>query len=44
MPPIVTRIFVINAVSFGALLAAREILARMGLGRRTEASAALRHA
>lgn len=44
MPPIVTWIFVINAVSFGALLAAREILARMGLGRRTEASAALRHA
>jgi len=42
--PIMTRIFVINAVSFGALLAAREILGRMGLGRRTEASAALRHA
>jgi hypothetical protein len=42
--PIMTRIFLINAASFGGLLAARELLARMGLGRRTEASAALRHA
>jgi hypothetical protein len=42
--PIMTRIFVINAVSFGALVAARELLARMGLGRRAEASTALRHA
>jgi hypothetical protein len=42
--PIVTRIFLINAVSFGGLLAARELLARAGLGRRRETSAALRHA
>jgi hypothetical protein len=43
--PIVTRIFLINAASFGGLLAAGELLARTGLGRRTEASAAaLRHA
>jgi hypothetical protein len=42
--PVMTRIFVINAVSFAALLAARELLARVGLGRRSEASAALRHA
>jgi hypothetical protein len=42
--PIMIRIFVINAISFAALLAARELLARMGLGSRTEASAALRHA
>jgi hypothetical protein len=42
--PIVTRIFLINAASFGGLLAARELLARTSLGRRTEASAALRHA
>ena len=41
---IVTRIFLINAVSFGVLLAARELLPRIGLGRRTSASAALRHA
>jgi hypothetical protein len=41
--PIVTRIFFINAISFGCLLAARELLARAGLGR-TGASAALRHA
>jgi hypothetical protein len=43
-PAIMTRIFLINAASFGGLLAARELLARMGLGRRTGASAALRHA
>jgi hypothetical protein len=42
--PVVTRIFLINAASFGGLLAARELLARTALGRRTEASAALRHA
>jgi hypothetical protein len=42
--PIVTRIFLINAVSFGCLLAARELLARTGLVRRTKSSAALRHA
>lgn len=42
--PIVTRIFLINAAAFGGLLAARELLARMRLGRRVEASAALRHA
>jgi len=42
--PIVTRIFLINAASFGGLLAARELLARTGLRRRTEASAALHHA
>ena len=42
--PIVTRIFLINAVAFGGLLAAREVLARTGLRRRIEASAALRHA
>jgi hypothetical protein len=42
--PIMARIFVINAVSFAALLAARELLARSVVGRRTEASAALRHA
>jgi hypothetical protein len=42
--PIVTRIFLINAASFGGLLAARELLARTRFGRRAEASAALRHA
>jgi hypothetical protein len=42
--PIVTRIFLINAASFGGLLAARELLARTRLGRRTKGSAALRHA
>jgi hypothetical protein len=42
--PIVTRIFLINAASFGGLLAARELLARTGIGRRSEASSALRHA
>jgi hypothetical protein len=42
--PIVTRIFLINAASFGGLLAARELLARTPLGRRTEASASLSHA
>ena len=42
--PVVTRVFLINAVSFGVLLAARELLARLGLGRRTEGSASLRHA
>jgi hypothetical protein len=42
--PIVTRIFLINAASFGGLLAARELLARTWLERRTEAPAALRHA
>jgi hypothetical protein len=41
--PIVTRIFLINAVSFGVLLAARELLSRIGLRRRTSASASLRH-
>jgi hypothetical protein len=42
--PIVTRIFLINAASFGGLLAAREPLARTPLGRRTEAPASLSHA
>jgi hypothetical protein len=42
--PIMTRIFLINAASFGGLLAARELLARTGLARRAERSAALRHA
>ena len=42
--PIVTRIFLINAASFGGLLAARELLARTPLGRRAEASASLSHA
>jgi hypothetical protein len=42
--PIVTRIFLINAAAFGGLLAARELLARTRLGRRTEARASLRHA
>jgi hypothetical protein len=41
---IVTRILLINAASFGGLLAVRELLARMGLRRRGEASAVLRHA
>jgi hypothetical protein len=41
---IMTRIFLINAASFGGLIAAREPLARIGVGRRTEASTALRHA
>jgi hypothetical protein len=40
----VTRIFLINAASFGGLLAVRELLSRSRIGRRTEASAALRHA
>jgi hypothetical protein len=42
--PIVTRIFLINAASFGGLLAARELLARTPLGRGTEAPASLSHA
>jgi hypothetical protein len=42
--PIVTRIFLINAASFGGLLAARELLAGIGVGRRAEASATLRDA
>jgi hypothetical protein len=42
--PIVTRIFLINAASFGGLLAARELLARTPLGRRAEAPASLSHA
>jgi hypothetical protein len=42
--PIVTRIFLINAASFGGLVAARELLSRTGVGGRAEASAALRHA
>jgi hypothetical protein len=42
--PIVTRIFLINVASFGGLLAARELWTRTSLGRRAEASAAVRHA
>jgi hypothetical protein len=42
--PIVTRIFLINAASFGGLIAGRELLARTPLGRRTEAPASLSHA
>lgn len=42
--PIMTRIFLINALSFGGLLVARELLARTPLGRRAEASASLSHA
>ena len=42
--PVMIRVFLINALSFGVLLAAREVLARAGVGLRTEASAALRSA
>ena len=42
--PIVTRIFLINAVSFGVLVAARELLARTGLGRRFGTLAGSGHA
>ena len=41
---IMTRVFLINAASFAVLLAARELLARSGLGRRAQVPAALRHA
>jgi len=42
--PIVARIFLINAASFVALLAASGLLTRARVQRRTEGSAALRHA
>jgi hypothetical protein len=42
--PIVRRIFLINAISFGVLLAFRQLLARVGLSRDTQAPAALRRA
>lgn len=42
--PIMTRIFLINAASFGVLLAARQLLARTTLGRRTASSGLIRHA
>jgi hypothetical protein len=42
--PIATRIFLINAASFGGLLALRALWLRSGLGRESPKAPALRHA